>query len=130
MIIGIPKESLKGENRVAGSPSSISALIKLGFTVQVQKSAGTKASFTDEEYTSANADIVVKKKCWQSDIILKVNAPTLEEVELMNEGATLVSFIAPAQNAELLEALRAKSITTLAMEMVPRMTRSQSMDAL
>ena len=130
MIIGIPKESLKGENRVAGSPSSISALLKLGFTVQVQKSAGIKASFTDDEYSSTSADIVVKKKCWQSDIILKVNAPTLDEVELMNEGATLVSFIAPAQSPELLAALRNKSITTLAMEMVPRMTRSQSMDAL
>jgi len=130
MIIGIPKESLKGENRVAGSPSSISALIKLGFTVQVQKGAGTKASFTDEEYIGNDAEVVAKVKCWQSDIILKVNAPTLDEVSSMNDGATLISFIAPAQSPELLEALRAKSITTLAMEMVPRMTRSQSMDAL
>ncbi len=130
MIIGIPKESLKGENRVAGSPSSISALLKLGFTVQVQKGAGTKASFTDEEYSNSDAEIVAKKKCWQSDIILKVNAPTLDEVASMNDGATLVSFIAPAQSPQLLEALSAKSITTLAMEMVPRMTRSQSMDAL
>jgi NAD(P) transhydrogenase subunit alpha len=130
MIIGIPKESLKGENRVAGSPSSISALIKLGFTVQVQKGAGTKASFTDEEYSHANSEIVTKKQCWQSDIIFKVNAPTLDEVELMNDGATLISFIAPAQSPDLLAALRQKSITTLAMEMVPRMTRSQSMDAL
>ncbi len=130
MIIGIPKESLKGENRVAGSPSSTSALIKLGFTVQVQKGAGTKASFTDEEYSKTNAELVAKKTCWQSDIIFKVNAPTVDEIELMNEGATLISFIAPAQSPDLLEALRAKSITTLAMEMVPRMTRSQSMDAL
>jgi NAD(P) transhydrogenase subunit alpha len=130
MNIGIPKESLVGENRVAGSPSSISALIKLGFTVQVQKGAGAKASFTDEEYSANDAELVSKKSCWQSDIILKVNAPTLEEVALMNDGATLISFIAPAQSLELLEALKAKSITTLAMEMVPRMTRSQSMDAL
>lgn len=130
MIIGIPKESLKGENRVAGSPSAISALLKLGFTVQVQKGAGTKASFTDEEYSQSSAEVVAKKQCWQSDIIFKVNAPTLDEVELMNEGATLISFIAPAQSPDLLEALRKKSITTLAMEMVPRMTRSQSMDAL
>jgi len=130
MIIGIPKESLKGENRVAGSPSSISALFKLGFMVQVQKTAGGKASFTDEDYIHAGADLVVKKKCWQSDIIFKVNPPTLDEVALMNDGATLVSFIAPAQSPELLAALSEKSITTLAMEMVPRMTRSQSMDAL
>jgi len=130
MIIGIPKESLSGENRVAGSPTSVGALIKLGFEVQVQKGAGTKASFTDEEFSSKEASIVTKNKCWQSDIIYKVNAPTMAEVELMKEGAYLVSFIAPAQNSELLEALKAKSITTLAMEMVPRMTRSQSMDAL
>ena len=130
MIIGIPKESLKGENRVAGSPSSISSLIKLGFTVQVQKGAGTKASFTDEEYINTSAEVVSKKQCWQSDIVFKVNAPTLDEVGSMNDGATLISFIAPAQSPDLLEALRNKSITTLAMEMVPRMTRSQSMDAL
>lgn len=130
MNIGIPKESLSGENRVAGSPSSVSALIKLGFTVQVQKGAGTKASFTDDEYSANDAEVVTKSICWQSDIILKVNAPTLEEVASMKDGATLVSFIAPAQSPELLEALKDKSITTLAMEMVPRMTRSQSMDAL
>ncbi|MBL4900956.1 MAG: Re/Si-specific NAD(P)(+) transhydrogenase subunit alpha [Colwellia sp.] len=130
MNIGIPKESLSGENRVAGSPSSISALIKLGFTVQVQKGAGIKASFTDDEYSANDAELVTKKSCWQSDIVLKVNAPTLEEVAAMKNGATLISFIAPAQSPELLVALKDKSITTLAMEMVPRMTRSQSMDAL
>ncbi len=105
-------------------------MLKLGFTVQVQQGAGTKASFTDEEYSGTSADVVEKSQCWQSDIILKVNAPTLNEVASMNDGATLVSFIAPAQSPDLLDALRAKSITTLAMEMVPRMTRSQSMDAL
>ena len=73
MRIGIPKESFLGERRVAASPSSVSTLIKLGFTVQVQKSAGTKASFTDQEYSDANAEIVTKKACWQSDIIFKVN---------------------------------------------------------
>lgn len=130
MIIGIPKESLSGENRVAGSPTSVSALIKLGFEVQVQKSAGVKASFTDQEFEAAGATIVAKKKCWQSDIVYKVNAPTLDEAAEMKDGAKLVSFIAPAQSPELLELLGSKSITTLAMEMVPRMTRSQSMDAL
>ncbi len=130
MIIGIPKESLSGENRVAASPSSVKALIKLGFTIQVQKGAGIKASFTDEEFNKNAAEIVAKKKCWQADIILKVNAPTFEEIELLKENSTLISFISPAQNPDLLAALQAKSITTLAMDMVPRMTRSQSMDAL
>jgi len=130
MNIGIPKESLSGENRVAASPTSVAALLKLGFEVSVQKNAGAKASFTDKEYTESGATSVTKKDCWHSDIIFKVNAPTLDEVAEMKEGAYLVSFIAPAQSPELLEALRAKSITTFAMEMVPRMTRSQSMDAL
>jgi NAD(P) transhydrogenase subunit alpha len=130
MNIGIPKETLTGENRVAASPSSVVALLKLGFTVQIQKGAGTKASFTDEEFADAEASLVTKKICWQSDIIFKVNAPSLDEVAQMKDGAHLVSFIAPAQSPELLEALREKSITTFAMEMVPRMTRSQSMDAL
>ncbi len=130
MIIGIPKETLSGENRVSGSPTSVSALLKLGFSVQVQKGAGVKASFTDLDFIDAQAEIVTKKKCWQADIIFKVNSPTLDEIGLMKDGAYLVSFIAPAQSPESLEALRAKSITTLAMEMVPRMTRSQSIDAL
>ncbi len=130
MIIGIPKESLSGENRVAASPSSVKGLIKLGFSVQVQKGAGIKASYTDEDYSEQGAEIVTKKKCWQADIVFKVNAPILTEVELLKENSTLISFISPAQNPELLEALRVKSITTLAMDMVPRMTRSQSMDAL
>lgn len=130
MIIGIPKESLSGENRVAASPTSVSALIKLGFTVQIEKNAGSKASFADQDYIDAEASIVTAEDIWQSDIIFKVNAPTLDEVSEMREGITLVSFIAPAQSPDLLEALKDKSITTLAMEMVPRMTRSQSMDAL
>jgi len=130
MIIGIPKESLRGENRVASSPSAINALIKLGFSVQVQKGAGVKASFTDQEYLDAGAEIVTKKKAWQCDIVFKVNAPTIAEAELLNDGVTLVSFIAPAQSPELLELLKSKSVNTLAMEMVPRMTRSQSLDAL
>jgi len=130
MLIGIVKESLNGENRVSASPSSVSALIKLGFSVQVQKGAGTKASFTDDDFIASGAAVVTKKNCWQADIVFKVNAPTLDEVELLKDNATLVSFISPAQSSELLEALKTKAITTLAMDMVPRMTRSQSMDAL
>lgn len=130
MIIGIPKETLTGENRVASAPTAVQALIKLGFDVQIQKGCGTKASFTDQEFIDAGASTVTKKNVWQSDIIFKVNPPTIEEVALMRDNTYLISFIAPAQNEALLTALKDKSITTLAMEMVPRMTRSQSMDAL
>ncbi|GLX79846.1 NAD(P) transhydrogenase subunit alpha [Thalassotalea insulae] len=130
MIIGIPKESLRGENRVASSPSAIKALIELGFSVQVQKGAGIKSSFNDQEYLDAGAEIATKKKCWQSDIVFKVNPPSLDEASQLNDNSTLISFIAPAQSSELLELLKSKSVNTLAMEMVPRMTRSQSLDAL
>jgi NAD(P) transhydrogenase subunit alpha len=130
MIIGIPKETLTGENRVASSPTAIAALLKLGFEVQVQKGAGTKASFTDQEFVDAGAVLVTKKNIWQSDIIFKVNCPSIDEIASMKDGAHLISFIAPVQNTTILEALKDKEITTLAMEMVPRMTRSQSMDAL
>ncbi|MGB1262214.1 MAG: Re/Si-specific NAD(P)(+) transhydrogenase subunit alpha [Cognaticolwellia sp.] len=130
MIIGIPKETLSGENRVASAPSAVAALAKLGFKVQIQKGCGTKASFTDQEFVDAGASVVTKKNAWQADIIFKVNPPSLDEVAAMKDGAHLISFIAPAQNDELLAALKDKNITTLAMEMVPRMTRSQSMDAL
>jgi len=130
MIIGIPKETLRGENRVAASPTSISALIQLGFEVKIQKGAGVKASFSDLEYGDAQAQIVTAKDCLASDIVFKVNPPTLEEVAKMRDKAHLVSFIDPGQSPALLKALSEKSITTFAMEMVPRMTRSQSMDAL
>lgn len=130
MFIGIPKESLKGENRVAASPTSVKALIALGFDVQIEKLAGKKSSFNDADYIEKGASISKLEDVWQSDIVFKVNAPTLEEVALLKEGATLVSFISPAQSPKLLSALQAKSITTLAMDMVPRMTRSQSLDAL
>jgi len=130
MRIGIPKETTTGENRVAASPTSIKALVKLGFEVAVEKGAGKKASFNDSDFVDAGASITSLEETWQSDIVYKVNAPLAEEVALMNDNAHLVSFIAPAQNEELLGLLRDKSINTLAMDMVPRMTRSQSLDAL
>lgn len=130
MIIGIVKESLRGENRIAASPTSVKGLVELGFDVHIQKGAGTKASFADVDFENVGAVIVTKKKAWQSDVVLKVNAPSLDETAELKEGAILVSLIAPAQSPELLEALRAKSITTLAMDMVPRMTKTQSLDAL
>lgn len=130
MIIGIPKETLKGENRVAATPSSVKALIARGFDVQLEKLAGKKSSFNDADYIESGAITANKVDVWQSDIVFKVNPPTSEEVELMKDGATLVGFVQPAQNAELVVQLQQKNITTIAMDMVPRMTRSQSLDAL
>lgn len=134
MQIGVPKEILAGETRVAASPSSVEQLIKLGFEVVVESQAGELASFEDSAFEAAGAKVVTKDEAWQSDIILKVNAPlsddSVDEIALLKEGATLVSFIWPAQNAELMEKLTVKSINVMAMDCVPRISRAQALDAL
>lgn len=130
MLIGIPKESLHGETRVAATPDTVGKLLKLGFEIIVQSNAGALASFDDSAYEKAGAKIGKEKDVWSADIIFKLNAPTDAEIQLMHEGQTLVSFIRPAQNPELVEKLNAKKVTVLAMDMVPRISRAQSLDAL
>ena len=130
MRIGIPKESLIGETRVAATPNTVVQLIKLGFDVAVETGAGERASFTDELYTAAGADVVHADVVWQSDLIYKVNSPDNEEISRVKDGATVVSFIYPAQNPDLVQQLSKKNINVLAMDMVPRISRAQSMDAL
>lgn len=130
MLIGIPKESLQGETRVAATPDTVGKLLKLGFEVAVQSNAGALASFDDSAYEKAGAKIGKEKDVWAADIIFKLNAPTDAEIELMHEGQTLVSFIRPAQNKDLVDKLNAKKVTVMAMDMVPRISRAQSLDAL
>lgn len=130
MQIGVPRETLAGESRVAASPSSVEQLLKLGFEVVIESNAGEKASFEDSAFEAAGAKIVSLSEIWSADLILKVNAPSDEEIALIKEGATLVSFIWPAQNAELMEKLSSKNINVLAMDCVPRISRAQALDAL
>ncbi|PVZ64377.1 Re/Si-specific NAD(P)(+) transhydrogenase subunit alpha [Pelagibaculum spongiae] len=130
MLIGIPRESLAGETRVAATPATVEQLQKLGFTIAVESGAGEAASFQDAAYENSGASISPSADVWQADMLFKVNAPSDEEIAKIREGATLVSFIWPAQNAELMEKLAARNITVLAMDSVPRLSRSQSMDAL
>lgn len=131
MQIGIPRESQENENRVAATPKTVELLIKQGFTFLVETNAGTAASFSDQAYQDSGAEIGTSiDLLWQSDIIFKVNAPTDPEIEQMKEGATLVSFIWPAQNPELLKKLEAKKISVIAMDSVPRTSRAQALDAL
>ncbi|WP_411993842.1 Re/Si-specific NAD(P)(+) transhydrogenase subunit alpha [Agarivorans sp. DSG3-1] len=135
MQIGIPKEIFDQESRVAATPKTVEQLLKLGFSVAVESGAGTAASFNDEAYTEAGADIVTKEQAFQADLIFKVNAPldgsndTTEELALIKEGATVASFAWPAQNPELLEKFKAAKVNLLAMDMVPRISRAQSLDA-
>ncbi|MGP7735030.1 Re/Si-specific NAD(P)(+) transhydrogenase subunit alpha [Oceanimonas smirnovii] len=130
MLIGIPRETLSGETRVAATPKSVEQLRKLGFEVSVEQGAGSKASFEDAGYQAAGAQLVNADDVWQATIIYKVNAPTADEIERLQAGTTLVSFIWPAQNPELVEQLKNKGVTVLAMDMVPRISRAQSLDAL
>ncbi|WP_437887562.1 Re/Si-specific NAD(P)(+) transhydrogenase subunit alpha [Phytobacter sp. V91] len=130
MRIGVPKERLANETRVAATPKTVEQLLKLGFTVAIESGAGKLASFDDHAFTEAGASVVDGNDVWQSDIILKVNAPGDDEIALLNPGTTLVSFIWPAQNSELMEKLAARNVTVMAMDSVPRISRAQSLDAL
>lgn len=108
MRIGIPKERVAGERRVAATPKSVIQLKKLGFQVAVETGAGEAASFTDEQYISSGAEIVEADDVFQCDLIYKVNPPTEEEVSKIKEGATFVSFLYPAQNGALVKELSQK----------------------
>ncbi|UGS40402.1 Re/Si-specific NAD(P)(+) transhydrogenase subunit alpha [Pseudocitrobacter corydidari] len=130
MRIGVPKERWPQETRVAATPKTVEQLLKLGFSVAVESGAGKLASFEDEAFTQAGAEIVDGDNVWHADVILKVNAPLEEEIALLNPGTTLISFIWPAQNPELMEKLAARSINVMAMDSVPRISRAQSLDAL
>ena len=131
--IGVPKEVFPGEKRVATVPDVVEKLIKLGFRVSVESGAGALANCDDESYRTAGADVVATAaELWaQSDIVFKVRGPTSDEVALLREGGTLVSFIWPAQNPDLLQQLAARNATVLAIDALPRtLSRAQKMDAL
>ena len=130
MLIGVPRELLDNESRVAATPKTVQQILKLGFDVIVEHDAGFKASFEDQAFAAAGAKVGDAAEVWQADIIFKVNAPTDDEIALIKEGATLVSFIWPAQNPQLMEKLSAKKINVLAMDAVPRISRAQALDAL
>ena len=130
MLIGVPRELLESENRVAATPKTVQQILKLGFEVIVEHNAGFKASFEDNAFVEAGAKIGDQKAVWNADLIFKVNPPTDDEIALIKEGATLVSFIWPAQRPDLMEKLSAKKINVLAMDAVPRISRAQALDAL
>ena len=132
MKIGVPRETHAGEKRVATTPEVAAELMKLGFSVMVEKDAGAAASFSDEAYEAAGCEIVGSaKKLWaEADIVLKVRAPDSKEVKLVRPEQTLISFLWPAQNPELLDKLTRSGATGMAMDSVPRISRAQKMDAL
>ncbi|ORA31500.1 Re/Si-specific NAD(P)(+) transhydrogenase subunit alpha [Mycobacterium aquaticum] len=130
MIIGIPRESQPGETRVAATPQTVGQITKLGYTVVVESGAGVASSFADSAYVAAGAEIGSFEQVWATDVVLKVNAPTDDEIAAMSDGATLVALISPALKPELVEKLGTRRITVLAMDAVPRISRAQSLDVL
>ena len=138
MKIGIPKEIHDGEKRVATTPDVAKQLIKLGFEVLVESGAGEGSSFSDAAYTDAGVTVAEGAKAiWDdSDIILKVRSLEFnsslnsEEVDLLREKQVIITFLAPAQNPDLLKKLAEKKVTALSMDSVPRISRAQKMDAL
>ena len=132
MKIGAPKEIFEGESRVAMTPDSAVQLKKLGHECFLQSGAGSAAGFSDAAYEAAGVTIVPDAAALFGavDIVVKVRPPVDSEVGLLKKGQTLISFFYPAQNKDLLEAANATGASVIAMDMVPRISRAQKMDAL
>jgi NAD(P) transhydrogenase subunit alpha len=134
MKLGIVNETRPDERRVAASPAVVAKWVKGGWEVVVERGAGVNASYPDAQYEAAGAAIVDRNTAWQSDIVLKLRPPVLDgaacEADQMREGATLISYIQPAEHPELVERLALRKLTVLAMDQVPRISRAQKMDAL
>ena len=140
MIIGIPKEIMHGENRVAVTPETVRNYILDGHEIIVEKGAGSGAHFTDEEYIGVGAIIEedVKKLYSKAQLILKVKEPqfnkteNLHEIDMMHKGQYIITFIHPASpiNHQMVNAMARKGIIGLTLDSVPRISRAQSMDAL
>jgi NAD(P) transhydrogenase subunit alpha len=118
------------ETRVAATPTTVEQLLGLGYEVVVEKGAGESASFRDEAYAAAGALVVGADEAWGSEVVLRINPPTQEEIGRLAEGATLIGSLSPGLQTELVEALAARPITALALDAVPRISRAQSMDVL
>ena len=130
MRIGVPRELYAGEKRVATTPEVASQLIKLGFEVAVETNAGVSANFSDAAYEAAGCEIVSLDDVWSSDIVMKVRGPNDDETARLKSGQTLISFLWPAQNPELLQQLTDRGVTAMAMDSIPRISRAQKVDAL
>ncbi|MEP7117957.1 MAG: Re/Si-specific NAD(P)(+) transhydrogenase subunit alpha [Acidobacteriota bacterium] len=132
MVLAVPKESGPGERRVAATPETVVKLVGMGFVVQVEADAGLGASFADDAYAQAGAAIVHDTAAlWSgADVLLKVQPPTAAEADRLKPGATLISFLWPARNQDLIDRMAARRINAIAMDQIPRISRAQKMDAL
>lgn len=138
MKLAVPKECRPGERRVAVTPENVSRLIKMGFAVAVEHDAGVGAAFGDDDYVAAGAEIISDtRQIWQTgDMVLKVQPPAphpglgVHEADLIREGGTLICFLYPGKNKDIIDKLAARKATAIAVDQIPRITRAQKMDAL
>lgn len=128
MRIGIPREGR--ERLVAATPATVAQLRKLGYDVVVEQGAGECASYPDEAYTDAGASVVDARAVWESDVVTAVRAPSPERLASLAEGTTLVAMLAPHSEPALVETLRERGVTAIALDAVPRISRAQSIDVL
>ena len=130
MKVGVPKESLAGERRVAIVPETARGLVKGGIQVLVEAGAGASAFFSDAAYIDAGANVTDAATAFAGDGVLKVQPPTPDEVDQLREGAVLISFLQPATSADVVAALAKRKVSAFSLDLVPRISRAQSMDAL
>ena len=121
LTIGVPRESFAGEKRVATVPDVVAKLVKLGFGVRVEQGAGAAANFSDEAYQAAGAEIAASAADLYagSDVVFRVRPPTPDEVSQLKPGTTLVGFVWPAQNPDLMQQLADRRLTVLAIDSLP-----------
>lgn len=130
LTIGVPRETAPGERRVALVPDVAARLVKEGMQVVVESGAGTHAYFADEAYEAAGARVGTQAEAWGADVVAKVQGPTAEELSLLGPGRVVAGFLRPLDDPHGMQALAETGATALAMELVPRTTRAQKMDAL
>ena len=129
MDIGVPHEQPE-QAPIAATPQSVEKLVSLGYTVRVERGAGTVAHIPDDDYREAGADLVDAEAAWGCEVVLAAHTPSSRELGLMRRGAILISRLDPARRPGLLENLRARDLTALAVDAVPRLSRAQAMDVL
>jgi NAD(P) transhydrogenase subunit alpha len=130
MIIGVPKETQKDESRVAAVPETVKKLIAMGFEVAVEKGAGDGALIPDSAFEGAGASMVTNTKALGADLVFKVRPPSEDEISKLSKGATVISLMEPYSNNNVAKKLEAAGVNGFGLELVPRITRAQSMDVL
>jgi NAD(P) transhydrogenase subunit alpha len=130
LLIGVPRETHPGETRVAATPKTVEQLVALGYDVVVETGAGAASSFPDDAFRAAGAAIGSTAEAWGAQIVFHVNAPSDGEIDLLADGATVISIMAPALSPDLVDKLASRDVTAMAMDAVPRISRAQSLDVL